>query len=199
MGDCNCQLADFDNPNFEFRGYYPFNVFTLGGPDPILRDRGNNFSGFFAADIGLVAETGAAEFCGFLSPLNGSITLVNFDPENPPVGLPVVDSGDTLPAKFRLADTAEGQCPDGPYLQNVQALISVAKIHDDDEGPVFEAIDVQTTANSNEFDILFRSETNQYIYNLDTTGYTAGIYSLTVTFLGNNTGSETTFFRVRLP
>ena len=194
--DCDCVLSELVG-ELLFKGYYPLN--TLQPEDPILVSRGNDFSDFFVIDIEVNEEDRDGEFCGFLKPLSASITLESFDPENPPRNLPTLNSGKTLAAKFRLADSTLGGCPKGPFIDDALALISVARIQDEEGMPVFEPIDVRSTSSANEFELLFRNEnpSHQYIYNLDTTGYLSGIYSLTVVFLGSEAESETTFFRIR--
>jgi hypothetical protein len=194
--NCSCLLSELTG-ELQFRGYYPLNL--LQPEDPILVSRGNDFSGFFVIDIDVPEAARAGEFCGFMRPLDNTITLENFDPENPPKKLPTLREGWPLRARFRLADSEQGQCPEGPFIEDASALLAVARIQDADGMPVFEAIDLQSLSGNNPFGLVFdyHAPSQQYIYNIDTTGYLPGIYSLTVVFLESQTESATTFFRVQ--
>jgi hypothetical protein len=73
-------------------------------------------------------------------------------------------------------------------------LISVARLADS-SGP-FSAIRVNPTANSLDTPPLFNAGNNQYSFSLNTAGYAPGTYSLTVTFLTDNTTNQTTLFKI---
>ncbi len=147
--------------------------------------------------------SGAAEpgqFCGFQNPL--------LNPTDP--GYPAVfpaNSKNTLSVKFKLA-TASGNCQNGPYISDAIALLSVAQIE-----PVFNPCSLSgsgVVCNSGSTSVgnattlpLFNSGNNQYQFTLTISTLAPGTYTLTVTFLTDNTNlndptsSPTILFKIK--
>ena len=172
-----------------------FAVYPVPFGGPIPNDQGGTVrssNSFFAVvDEGLTltgnTNNPRGKFCGFQSPLTGDgITLPN---------QPAVFTGNTIAVKFKLA-TASGSCQNGPYISNASALISVARLADSAAATVFNAIRVNATASSLDTPPLFNAGNNQYSFSLNTGGYAPGTYSLTVTFLSDNTINQTTEFKI---
>lgn len=95
----------------------------------------------------------------------------------PPIrndGTSIFRSGRTVPVKFQLT------AADGSFVTTATATLQVFKVTDAVLGTV-EEITPEASGTSNT-DNLFRfdASTNQYIYNLNTSGYTAGTYLLRV-------------------
>lgn len=162
-------------------------VYPLGGPIP--GDTTTTYSGQRTNFFVVVNETAGAGtsqpggFCGFQSPL--------LNPTDPgyPYSFPQ-GSRNTINVKFKLADlTNGGTCQNGPYLDTATALISVARL-----SPAFNAVNVQTTANSLDQPPLFNAGNNQYQFTLNVGTLPQGTYSLTVTFLTDNATTQTILF-----
>ncbi len=157
---------------------------TIGGKVP-------GFSRFFIANATPSGSTELGTFCGFGSPLT-----------NTSLGdLPAVfNSGQNLSIKFKLgaAGTA-ASCSNGPYITDAQVLLSIARVNDAKGNPVFEPIAINSSGNSTSNPPTFSYNPNnqQYQLSLSLKNYKTGTYSLTVTFLTNNTGYQTTIFRVQ--
>jgi hypothetical protein len=135
-----------------------------------------------------LSTTEAGKFCGFQSPL--------LNPTD--TGYPASFSGtsrNTLAVKFKLA-AASGNCKNGPFIGNASALISVAQIADSGGSTVFHPININATASSLNTPPLFNAGNQQYQFTLTISGYAPGTYSLTVTFLTNNTINQTIFFKI---
>jgi hypothetical protein len=175
-------------------------VYPLGGP--IALDGGTKINSVFA----MVKETTGGvpgQFCGFQSPLTGNGTNLPSPP--PPL------TGNSITVKFKVADLSRGgNCQSGPYLSDTTsplptALISVAQICNTtassdpfcgpNGSPVFNAINVNNNASSSQ-PALFTAQNNQFKFSLQIGGYASGTYSLTVTFLTNNTTNQTTLFTI---
>jgi hypothetical protein len=176
-------------------GSYP-----VGGP--IKGDYGGKLSNFFA----MVNETPAGvpgQFCGFQSPLSGDGTTL--PPTQPP---PNPLTGNSITVKFKVADLSQGgTCQSGPYLNGQTAVISVAQVCNTTASnppdpfcgpggsPVFNAIDVNNNATSSQ-PAVFTNTNNQFKFSLMIGGYASGTYSLSVTFLTDNTTTQTTLFSI---
>ncbi|MBI3484772.1 MAG: PxKF domain-containing protein [Acidobacteria bacterium] len=109
-------------------------------------------------------------FIGFLAPIRMD-------------GSSIFKSGRTIPVKFQLT------AADSSFVTNAVATLQVFKFTDVVLGAT-EEITADAAGNSN-MDNLFRYDaiSNQYIYNLKTTGYTAGSYLLRAT-LNDGTAHE---------
>jgi hypothetical protein len=170
----------------------PLAVYPLGGP--IAGDLGTKTNSVFA----MVAEnlnTQTDTFCGFQSPL-----LNSGDPGYPfsfPAG-----SRNTINVKFKLSSSAN--CKQN-FITNASALLSVAQICANassdptcgpNGSPVFNAINVLATASSLDVVPLFNEGNQQYSFTLTVGTLPPGTYSLTVTFLTNNTKNQTILFLI---
>jgi hypothetical protein len=170
----------------------PLGVYPLGGP--IASDLGTKLNSVFA----MVAEnsnTQTDNFCGFQSPL--------LNPTDPgyPFSFPA-GSRSTINVKFKLS--SDIHCKQN-FITNASALLSVAQICANassdptcgpDGSPVFNAINVLATANSLDVVPLFNQGNQQYSFTLNVLTLPRGTYSLTVTFLTNNTMNQTILFVV---
>jgi hypothetical protein len=178
-------------------GSYP-----VGGP--IKGDYGGKVSNFFA----MVNEAPTSSvnnstnppglFCGFDPPLSGD----GIHLPSPPSQL----TGNSITVKFKAADLSHGgSCQNGPYLNNQMALLSVAQICDTTASndplcgpggsPVFNAINPNNNASSS-MPAIFTDTNNQFKFSLLLGGYASGTYSLTVSFLTDNTTNKTTLFTI---
>ncbi|HWQ03696.1 MAG TPA: PxKF domain-containing protein [Candidatus Nitrosotenuis sp.] len=100
-------------------------------------------------------------FIGFLPPIRND-------------GTSIFRSGRTIPVKFQL--TAE----DGSYVSNASATLAVFRVTDAFLGTT-EEVTPDAAGESNSSNIFrYDSSSNQYIYDLKTTGYPAGTYILRV-------------------
>jgi hypothetical protein len=161
-------------------------VYPVGGP--IAGDAIMHSNSVFALVNAGLSTTEAGKFCGFQSPL--------LNPTD--TGYPASFSGtsrNTLAVKFKLA-AASGNCKNGPFVGNASALISVAQIADSGGSTVFHPININATASSLNTPPLFNAGNQQYQFTLTISGYAPGTYSLTVTFLTNNTINQTIFFKI---
>ena len=190
LGVTACQVA----PTL---GSYP-----LGGP--ISGDYGGKLSNFFAM-VNESATTSVnnttnppGRFCGFDPPLSGDGSHL----PNPPSQL----NGNSITVKFKAADLSQGgSCQSGPYLNGQTALLSVAQICNTTPSndpfcgpggsPVFNAINLSNNATSSQ-PALFTDTNNQFKFSLLIGGFASGTYSLTVTFLTDNTTNQTTVFTI---
>ena len=103
------------------------------------------------------------KFIGFLAPV-------------PNDGSGVFNAGRTIPLKFQLA------AADGSFITNATATLQVFKLTDAILGTVEVPIPPEPSGGSNTGNLFrFDPTSSQYIYNLSTTGYTAGTYLLRVT------------------
>jgi len=133
--------------------YYPDG---LPGGDPAKRGRTDTFQEFVSVDLGF-GEDREGYFLGFERPLksNGSARF---------------KSGRTIPVKFSAMDQS------GKPIRDAVARLAVARVE-----PDFQIMPVLPAGKSN-VGTLFRSsgKKGKYVYNLKTTGYARGIYSITV-------------------
>ena len=179
-------------------GSYP-----IGGP--IAGDYGGKLSNFFA----MVNEAATSNvnnttnppgvFCGFEPPLTGD-AMNGINLPNPP---PVL-TGNSITVKFKVADLSQGgTCQSGPYLNNQTALLSVAQICNTTPSndpfcgpggsPVFNDINPNNNATSSQ-PAVFTDTNNQFKFSLLLGGLAPGTYSLTVTFITDNTIDQSTLF-----
>lgn len=129
-------------------------------------------------------------FCGYQSPLVNTT-----DPNQAAVFNPAVTN--TIPVKFKLA-FATGSCQNGPYITNAVVLISVARLTDGAGNPAFQPITISSTSvGLADVPPLFNSGNQQYQFTLNISGYAPGVYSLTATFLSDNTSFQTIVFRIQ--
>jgi hypothetical protein len=164
----------------------PLGVYPIGGP--ILGDQLFRNSVFALVNAGL-SDVEPGSFCGFQSPL--------LNPSDP--GYPASFSSaskNTLAVKFKLALTS-GSCKNGPFISDASALISVAQIADSAGATVFNPINVNATASSLDQPPLFNAGNQQYSFTLTISGYAPGTYTLTVTFVTNNTTNQTILFTIK--
>ena len=177
----------------------PVGVYPLSGP--IAGDNGVRTNSVFAmVNENFGAGTGEpGQFCGFQPPLSKAM---------PPAlaGSFSASGPNTVNVKFKITTTA-GNCKKD-FISDAIALISVAKVCNavpsndplcgPNGSPTFSAINVQSTASSLDTPPLFNSGNNQYSFTLNLPSIFAqggaGTYSLTVTFLSDNTSNQTILF-----
>jgi len=105
------------------------------------------------------------DFGGFLAPILND-------------GSSIFKSGRTIPIKFQLT------AADGSFVTNASASLAVYKLSNE----VWGTVEVDSAGESNdENSFRFDPATNQYIFNLKTTGYGAGTYKLVVTLSDGTT------------
>jgi hypothetical protein len=160
-------------------------VYPLGGPIPGDYTVGGK-TNFFA----LVNENaGTAQFCGFQPQLTGDGTTL---PNPPPI---FSASKSTLAVKFKLSSSS---CKKD-FITDATALLSVARIADANGATVFNAINVLATSAS-DLPPVFTTGNQQYSFTLNLPNIFAqagaGLYSVTVTFLSDNTTNKTTLFQL---
>jgi hypothetical protein len=160
-------------------------VYPSGGP--IGLDGGGRANSVFL----WVRETaGASNFCGFQSPLAGNGTTL-------PSPLPSFSATkNTLAVKFKISS---GSCTNQKSLiSNAEALLSVARVFDANGVPVFNPVDPNPTSASIDVPPIFPTGNPQYSFTLNLPSVLAqggaGTYSVTVTFLSDNTTNQTTEF-----
>ena len=91
-------------------------------------------------------------------------------------------AGRTVPVKFQLT------AADGSIVSNAVANIQVFMVLNTPTGTVDETIDTLPSGNSNSGTLYrFDATSNQYIYNLSTSGYTSGTYLLRTTISDGTT------------
>jgi hypothetical protein len=166
-------------------------VYPLGGPIPDDAVSGGTTrttnSVFALVNEGTQGSPGT--FCGFQTPLK--------NPGEP--GYPAsfnATQKNTVAVKFKLAQ-AGGSCQNGPLVTNAQALISVARILDSNNVGVFDAINPNATASSIDTPPLFDAGNQQYSFTLTIKDYVPGTYSMTVTFLSDDTTNQTILFKIQ--
>lgn len=167
-------------------------VYPVGGPIPADATAGSTTrttnSVFALVNEGSQAtQAQPPQFCGFQSPLT--------NPPSPPATFSA-SSTNTIPVKFKLAQ-AGGDCQNGRYVTNAEALLSVARIFDSNGAVVFNPVNVNPTASSIDVPPLFNAGNQQYSFTLNIKNLAAGTYSLTVTFLTDDTTNAQTFFKIQ--
>ena len=142
-----------------------------------------------------------ATFCGFESPVNNTFNGVTWDPAL----ASTFSAGNPVPVKFKLAAGTNGSCKGGGSNRVTDAIaqLSVAQIADAGGNPVFVTIGLISNGSSGLLPPLFKTDSNQqYLFNWNTSSCTLpsgvtqtcpkGTYSVTVSFLTNNTSGSTT-------
>jgi sugar lactone lactonase YvrE len=160
-------------------GYYPQPGLIPG--DPVTSTKSKSFSEYLFVNLTLDQ---IGNFCGFQSPLIS-------DPKNP--NYPAVfNVGKTITFKFQL--NTETNCT-GSFITDAKAVLSVAQIDPNDTSK-FVPMDVKSSGGSND-PPFFRNDnpSKSYVFNLDTTGWTPGLYTATVT--SNKVYPQTIQFRLR--
>jgi len=168
-----------------------FGDYPLGGllpQDPTIILRGGSSRHFVVN--GNLSEVEPGTFCGFGSPLTNT----------PPPGIAgTFGAGQNLSVKFELAQNANSpqNCSGNTLITDAVALLSVAQILDANGNPVFNPVAINSSGSSTPTPPTFKLDNNkQYELSLSLQGYAPGIYSLTVTFLTNNTVQQTVEFQV---
>jgi hypothetical protein len=130
-------------------------------------------------------------FCGFQSPLSN--TFLQAAPAT-------LSAGKSVPVKFKLSPSGPNSCQSAPYITDAIAILSVAQIADSKGKSMFMPIGLISNGSSGLGQPVFKGDKNQqYLFNWDssscimpngtTTVCPKGTYSLTVTFLTNNTAN----------
>ncbi|HEV2296975.1 MAG TPA: hypothetical protein VGR72_00475 [Candidatus Acidoferrales bacterium] len=178
IGPTNCTVAN----SF---GDYPLGGILPADPSIILRGSGSRH---FVVN-GNLSQAEAGIFCGFQSPLTNAV---------PPALAGTFGSGQNLSVKFKLAQ-ASGNCQNGPFIDDALALLSIARIFDANGAPVFNPVAIGSSGSSTPVPPTFKvnGTKHQYEFSLTLQGYAAGTYSLTVTFLTNNTVQQTIEIKVQ--
>jgi len=162
-------------------------VYVLGGPIP--KDGGTAASGTARNYFAVVDEKSGpgtaapGNFCGYQLP------LLNPTDAGYPFSF-VAGSRSTINVKFKLSSS---NCKKD-FITNSLALISVAQL-----SPTFNAVNVHATAASLDQPPFFNAGNQQYSFSLNVATLPPGTYSLTVTFLSDNTTNQTILFVVTGP
>jgi trimeric autotransporter adhesin len=133
-----------------------FSGFELQRIDPTMKGRTSGFSEFVAIDLGATNTQGAATF-QFEAPLLAS------NPRS-------FTSGTTVPVQFQLTSVAHAAVP----VTDATAGISMLMIADAHGNPVSNVVLEQAAA------FAYQTSTQSYLYSLNTFGYAAGVYNITV-------------------
>jgi hypothetical protein len=162
-------------------GYLP-NDNTIGGKVP-------GFGSKYFLVNGNITTTDHGYFCGFGSPL--------IDASSPSDPMAVFNSGQGVSVKFKLG--ADPSCSNGNFVTDASALLSIAQIKDGKGNDVFQPIQINTQGSSTDTPPIFKFNSNSqnYQFSLNLSGYAPGIYALTVTFLSNNAPAAITYFQVQ--
>jgi len=146
-------------------------------------------------------ETGT--FCGFQSPLTNTFSTA-LGTWNSSLAA-TLSVGKSVPVKFKLGTgTAANACQSAPYITDANAILSVAQVADSKGTPLFVPIGLISNGSSGLSQPTFKGDNNnQYLFNWDSSSCTMpggttqicpkGTYSLTVTFLTNNTVNQTIY------
>jgi hypothetical protein len=167
-------------------------VYPLGGTipdDPATSVRGTSNSTFVLVNEAL-SPIKAGTFCGFESPLIDTQIASKAS---------TFKSGatKTITVKFKLAQQS-GTCQNGPYITDATALISLGQISDSTGKSLLNAIAIGSTSVGNaDAQPLFNQGNQQYQFTLDISNLAVGTYSVTVTFLSNNTYQHFAVFNVK--
>jgi hypothetical protein len=166
-------------------------VYPSGGPIGLDGGGRSNSVFLWVRETASAGNTTPGTFCGFQPDLAGNGTTL-------PSPLPSFSANGkgTLAVKFKLSSN---NCmgPNG-FITNAKALLSVARIFDANGAPVFNAINPNPTSASIDVPPLFPPGNSQYSFTLNLPSVFAqggaGTYSVTVTFLSDNTTNQTTEF-----
>ena len=190
--DITCASPPTDCEVVELNSYFPFDGIIEG--DGFTGGVRPSFSQYFLIDVALNQGTGDGEMCAFEPPM---FDVEDIDDPN----LPAFSTTETVPLKFRVADALLGSCEaGGPYLENAQILMSMARVRDNFGAQVFEPVQVQSAGGSQpENPAIFGNPANPnqyYHYNAKFTGYEPGIYQMVLVALTDNFEYEVRYFRV---
>jgi hypothetical protein len=143
---------------FDSQGDYSFDSIDISVSGPFWRP---NTAAYFDDFRFQGNETPA--FLGYFNPLLND-------------GTALFQSGRTIPVKFQLA------APDGSFVTDATATIQVYRVLDVPSGTIDMSVDTLPSGSSN-IGTLFRVDpvSSQYIYNLNTKGYSTGTYLLRTT------------------
>jgi hypothetical protein len=180
-------------------------VFPLNGQ--IGGDSGSTRNSVFA-EVNENLAGAPADFCGLQQPLSNVPYTGGAISSSSLVGTFSASSTTTVNVKFKLAQPGSN-CKKN-FITNAVALISVARVCNTapsgdpicgpNGSPVFNVIDVQPTASSLDLPPEFNSGNQQYSFTLNLPNIfnqaKAGIYSLTITFLSDNTNNQTFLFQL---
>jgi len=133
-----------------------FTEFELQQVDPTMKGRTTGFSEFVAVDLGATNAQGLGQL-QFQAPLLAS------EPRS-------FVTGTVIPVQFQLTSVAHP----GKPVTDASAGISVVMLTDANGNAVNTVVLEQTTA------FAYQSATQNYQYSLNTSGYAAGTYGLTV-------------------
>lgn len=131
-----------------------FTAFYFPRVDATIKGHTNGFSEFFAVDLGATNGEGAGKL-QFLSPLQQNDTRI-------------FPAGTSIPVQFQLTSVANPS----QAVTDAIAGISVVMISDASGNAVSNIVLQQPAA--------FEYQGSRYLYSLNTTGYAAGVYNLTV-------------------
>jgi len=209
----NCQPS---NTNLQQLGFWP-----IGGYLPSDLSSGGSKSlrcNIFLVNARQMSTLPGQEigtFCGFNPPVNNTFTGT-LDSWNTALASSF-KAGSTVPVKFNLAlGTNPEACRKGPFINDAQALLSIALIEDASGNPVFVTIMPGAHGSAAPVTPLFNVDgSRQYAFNWDTSSCVMpsgqvqtcplGKYSLSVQFLTHNTlggvqsiyGVQTTIVKLR--
>jgi len=139
------------DPTLTHNGPAEFPIGTTAVTITATDDAGNSATKPFTVRV-------VYNFIGFLPPVRND-------------GSAIFKSGRTIPVKFHLT------AADGSYITNAAATLAVYKLTD----AVWGSVEVDSAGEANaENSFRYDSVANQYIYNLKTTGFSAGTYKLAV-------------------
>src|SRR5579863_2821004 len=133
-----------------------FSGFELARIDPTMKGRTSGFSEFVAVDLGATNPEGAATF-------QFDVPLLASDPRS-------FTSGTTIPVQFQLTSVAHAGVP----VTDAAAGISMLMVADAHGNPVSNVVLEQAAA------FAYQTSTQRYVYSLNTFGYAAGVYNITV-------------------
>ena len=143
-------------------------------------------------------------FCGFESPVSNTFNGVTWDPNL----ATSFSAGKSVPIKVKLAPGTNNSCQSAPYITDAIAEVSVAQIADAKGNPTFITIGLVSNGSSGLAQPLVKSDNNQqYLFNWDSSacimpsGVTQvcpkGTYSMTVSFVTNNTVLPQSIYNVQ--
>ena len=207
----DCTLIDL-NTYFPYNGILPEDTrvgATLGSST-------GDFSRYFLVDLDLNqdADAGDGVFCGFENPWyepmlpagaswNDADVLDHIDPAS----LLAISTTQSFGFKFQIAaiqPDGSFSCDSGPFLENAQVLMSVARVRDAANLPLdpFEPKHVYAAGSSAVVDpAIFNDALNpnkQYHFNAKFPAfeYSPGIYQVVLVPLTNNFAAEVRYFRI---
>jgi len=145
----------------------------LCDPDPIITHNAPA-DGFFSIGLTSLTLTATDDSGNFAQQQFTVHVVYNFIGFQMPLrndGSSIFRSPRPIPIRFQLT------AADGTFVSNATATLAVFKVTDD----VLGSIEVESVGDANEDNFFrFDTQTNTYIYNLSTRGYTSGTYLLRV-------------------